>query len=621
MLKKYFDRTVTKEDEDKVVLIPLDERLPELEDKVRYFMSITADLPHNDIKFTRARMPAFASEAEKQAYEDEEMDRCEFGYKGMCGKMYMYFNYCWIKNISGGRIAPEYRVVDNEWFKTIEDVQKTVGEGIVCVKRRRVGASWKEALDALHDSLFTPFYTTGMNSKSVNDSKILFNKVKFVFDNLPSFLRIPVNSKTQMYMDFSEIEADENGIDRKIGIQSEIICVAPTESAFEGFMLNKWVCDEAGKQEGLPQMWSYTEDTMMEETRRMGMPILFGTSGDIGKAGRGLKEMWDNSDIYKLRRFFFAGFHGIHVDKFGNDQREEAIRWIIYERHRRRKLGSKAFSDFLQRYPLTTKEAFSQSSEGGVGDIVKITNQRESLISNPAKEVIGNFIVNRNGEVTFKPKLDGDIVLYEHAKKGINNLYVAGCDPADHDDADRAENSDLSMYIMRKQHGTDSPRIVCNYTARPKALNTYYRQAILMLQYYNDTKVLIERNRYRMIAYFDDNEAKYLLQRAPQGIMRLVGGRQNTIGINMTTAVKDYLIDLIEEYVDEDCDQIPDVKLLTEFIEFGTRNTDRAMAFGLTLIQLKEDKLTIRKKGAINIHLPRVKHIMGKDGNIKKVIS
>jgi hypothetical protein len=174
---------------------------------------------------------------------------------------------------------------------------------------------------------------------------------------------------------------------------------------------------------------------------------------------------------------------------------------------------------------------------------------------------------------------------------------------------------------MRKQHGLESPRIVCNFTDRPKELNDYYRQAILMLQYYNDTKVLIERNRYRMISYFDDNDAKYLLQHAPQGIMRLVGGKVNTIGINMTAAAKDYLIDLIEEYIDDFSEEIPDVELLDEFIAFGTRNTDKAMAFGLTLIQLKEDKMKTRKRSSDTITLPRVKHVMDAQGRITKVIS
>ena len=104
MTIKYFDKVVKKEDEDKVVLIPFDERLPELEDKVKYHMSVTTDLPHNDIEFKRAKIPTFASAAEKAAYENEEMDRCEFGYKGMCGKMYFWWGS------SNSCLSPEGRI-------------------------------------------------------------------------------------------------------------------------------------------------------------------------------------------------------------------------------------------------------------------------------------------------------------------------------------------------------------------------------------------------------------------------------------------------------------------------------------------------------------------------------
>jgi hypothetical protein len=537
----------------------------------------------------------------------------------MCGTMYFFFNYIWIKNISGGKIAPEYRVCDSEWFNLIEEVQQETGEGIVCVKRRRVGASWKEAADSLHDVLFTPFFTVGMNSKSVKDSKILFNKVKFVFDNLPAFLRIPVDSKTQLMMDFSKTDKDENGIEKKVGNQSEIVCVAPTESAFEGWMLNKWICDEAGKQEGLPQMWGYTEDCMMEETKRLGMPILFGTSGEVGRAGKGLKEMWNNHEIYRLRRFFFRGDMGIHVDDFGNDRREEAIRWIIYERYRRRKLSAKAYSDFLQRYPLTVKEAFAQSSEGGIGDIVKLVNQRESLIENPVKSKDGRFVINPRGTIVFRPELNGPVRVYEHAKTSIDKLYLAGCDPADHDDA-YDEASDLSMYVMRKRHGLEPPRIVCSYTDRPKELNEYYSQAILILKYYNNAKVLIEKNRFRMIGYFKDNEMKASISPTPQGVTRLIGGRPSTMGIHMGANEKNYMEGLIVENIDEYSEYIPDIELIDEFSSYGTENTDRVMAFGLALILLKEDSTKATKRSAASQELPRVKYVKQSNGKIVKVI-
>ena len=476
-----------EEDDDLVSIIPKSKREPALEEKVKFYMSgidqVLEDIgmkpfPINEIKRTRVKIPSFESAKHKHVWENTEIERCVNGHKGMSGKMYFFFNYGWIKNLSKGKFAPEYRVCDDVWFETVTEVQKHTGFGIVCIKRRRVGASWKEAADSLHDSLFTPFFITGMNSKSVIDSQILFNKVKFLFDNLPQFLRIKVRSKTKMYLDFSYEKDDELGNKIKRGTQSEIICTAPTESAFEGHMLNKWVCDEAGKQEGLPQMWSFTEDCMMEETRRLGMPILFGTSGDIGNTGKGLKEMWTNADIYRLKRFFFVGYMGLLVDEYGNDQREEAIRWIIYERNRRKGLSSKAFHDFLQRYPLTVREAFAQTTEGGIGDIVKITAQRDLLEVTPVKATKGKMKVNTDGNAVFVPTDDGEIIIYEHAKKGMDDLYLAGCDPADHDEVFE-EVSDLSTYIIRKPHGLDPPRIVASYTGRPRMLNDYYQQTLL----------------------------------------------------------------------------------------------------------------------------------------------
>jgi hypothetical protein len=610
-----------KINDNKVVLISEKDYIPELEEKVRYYMSTSSDFESSTVKHTRVKIPVHKDEYEKGKWEREEIRRCMNGHKGMSAKMYFWFNYVWIKNLKGGKIAPEFRVADDRWFTTIQEAQDSEEWGVVCVKRRRVGASWKEAADVLHDCSFKPFYNVGMNSKGEVDSQQLFNKVKFIYDNLPVFLRATSSAgKSKNAIDFSYYVRDENGNKIKRGTQSEIIVKAPTDSAFEGLMLNKWIADEAGKIPNLAQMWSFTEDCLMQETQRIGVPILFGTSGDIGRDGRGLKEMWDNADVYKLKRFFFAGWMGLLVDEYGNDKKEDAIRWIVYQRHVRKTLSAKLYSDFLQRYPLTLDEAFSQASEGGLGDIVKINAQMTSLTDNPPRAVRGWFKINRNDEVVFSPDRGGKCVIYEHAKKGMNNLYVAGCDPADHDDA-YDEASDLSMYIMRKPHGIEEPRIVFEYTDRPRELNAYYEQSILALRYYNETKVLIERNRYRMISYYDLQGYKHLLNRAPQGVMRLVGGRADVIGINMTPAVKNYLEDLNEEYVDDYCEQIPTKDLLEEMVKYGTTNTDRVMAFGLALMMLKEDKRGAAKRTNVNNTLPRFKYERTASGKIIRVVN
>lgn len=595
-------------DQDKFRVIHKKDYIPELEEQVKYFMSTTPDLPKNDKEYTHVELKnEFSSNEMKKSWEIEQIKRCINGYDGMVGKMYFFYNFCFIRNLSGGRIRPQYRVCDSEWFKLVEECQNSHEWGIICVKRRRVGASWKEASDVLHDCLFNKYFNVGMNSKSERDSIELFKKVKFLYSQLPDFLRVKTTAgNTKMFLDFSYFTKDDNGNKVKKGNGSSILVVAPTDSAYEGQMLSKWVSDEAGKTNNLEQLWSFTEDCLMEETRRVGIPILFGTSGDVGNDGRALKEMWKHSEVYKLKRFFFAGWNGLAVDKCGNDLKEEGIRYIIYERYRRRGLNSKSQNDFVQKYPLTIAEAFQQASTGGVGNIMKINQQKMRLLEEPAFVKKGKFKMKSDGTVIFSPDPLGKCLIYEEPKK-IKNGYVAGCDPADHDDA-FDEASDLSTYIVKKQHGIESPKIVFEYTDRPDKLNDYYTQVMYALMYYNNTKVLIENNRYRMISHFEERGLKYLLQTTPQGVTKLVGGRTNTIGIRMTNAVKEYLEGLIDEYVEDYCDFIPSEELLQEFIEYGSKNTDRAMAFGVCLIMLKEDRTGAKRKEEMKRILPTFKY-------------
>jgi hypothetical protein len=605
---------MAKDRSDNPVLIPYNKRVPELEAQVQRFLQTTPELPKNVILPERTKMPQFKEEREREAWEREEIRRCLKGHEHMNGKMYFFYNYGHMLAPSKGKIKPEYRVCDNEWFKLLEECEKSNEWGIVCVKRRRVGASWKEAADVLHDAMFKPFYNIGMNSKTERDSVELFKKVKFMYDNLPSFLRASTTAgNTKTMLDFSYKTKDEKGNTIKRGTQSTITVVAPTPTAYEGLMLNKWVCDEAGKVEHLSQLWTYTEPCLMEEHKRVGVPVLFGTSGDIGRDGKGLLEMWKNADVYKLKRFFFAGWMGILCDEYGNDLKEEAIRWIIYERDRRKSLSAKQYNDFVQQFPLTVEEAFSQASSGGVGNIVLINNQRMALIENPAKKKRGRFKLKSDFSVDFIPDPTGKCIIYEEPIKGLKGGYISGQDPSDHDSEDTTQMSDLAMYILKKPIGLDSnPRIVFEYVDRPQKASDYYMQSLAALLYYNECKTLIERNRYRMISFFDENGFKHLLATTPQGVSKLVGGRVNTIGIHMNEHVKAYMTDLIDEYIDEYVEEIGSEELLDEFVRFGSENTDRVMAFGIALILLKEDRQKARKvdksdqKGSLGFKYVRI---------------
>lgn len=617
-----FNVDLPEEADDKFRVIPEKEYNPEWEKEVsRYMISgVSGTLPINTIKYTYEEVPKNLDKAGFKRWALVQIDRCKNGYNGMSGKMYFYFNYCWIQKV-GKKIRPQFRVIDNEWFKFVEACQKSNEWGIICVKRRRVGASWKEAADCLHDCLFNTHFNIGMNSKSELDSQALFQKVKFLYEHLPAFLRVPTTkSNTKNYLDFSYVIKDEAGNKQTKGNFSTIIAVPPTDSAYEGRMLSKWICDEAGKIKNLATLWQYTEDCLMQETRRVGMPVIFGTAGDIGAEGKDLEYMWRNADKYKLRKFFFSGWMGLTSDENGNDDKENGIRWIVYERHRRESLRAEELNTFIQKYPLTIPEAFTVTTSAGVGDIIKIKAQQHSLRESPPKQVKGWFTMKGDG-VQWVPDSQGKCIIYEHPEKGIDGLYIGGCDPADHNDTFE-EVSDLCMYILKRQKGTSPPMIVFEYLDRPGDVTDYYEQAMMASLYYNSARILIEKNRYGMIKHWENSEFKHLMARTPKNVTRMRGARELAFGVTMTTPTKKYLKELVAKYIEDYCEFIPSYDLLSEFPYYGARNTDRVMSFGIALILLEDYSHPVQTIAQAVSRLPHFgyKNINGKIERVNYVI-
>jgi hypothetical protein len=617
-----------KTSSDLVVIKP-ENYVPELEEKVKYYMSITPDLPRNEKKPVRTKEPKTTDPVELKIWRKEEIRRIKHGHFGMSPKMYFWYNYCKIWDIENDTVfRPEYRVAQQAWFTAIEEAQVSKEFGLICVKRRRFGASWMIAADVLHDCITSGLFKVGMTSKSETDAIELFKKVKFLYEQLPAWLR-PTSAagNTQTSIFFGWKEKDETGQAVTKGLQSEIIVKPPTETSWEGYAMRKWVADEAGKTKNLRGLFSMSAEIMKKGFRRVGTPILFGTSGDITKDGKELKEMWYNADIHKLNKFFLGGWMAVDglVDEYGNDMKEEAIRCIIYERKRREGLSSKEYNDFLQQYPLTVQEAFTSNETSGLGSQMKINAQINSLIENPPISKKGYFRpVITNGQITdveFRPDNRGQCIIFEDRQPAMRNLYIAGCDPTDHDVADTSNVSELSMFIMKKQDGLTPPKIVFEYTYRPNVPRDYYEQALLALIYYNNAKVLIERNKAGMITYFDERGFKYLLQTTPQGLSRLVPGTTFNIGVYLTKGVKQYSEELISEYIEDYSELIPSKLLLEECQQYGAKNTDRVSAFAMCMVFLREDKTVAKNHDAALKRVPSFgyKYVNGRLQNTKNL--
>lgn len=587
-----------KDQELEAVIIPEDSRVPELEEKVKYFMTITPTLPENKVKPQRVKPIDSHDPFERELWEREEIRRIREGHFGMTGKFYFWYNYCILWDIEKGMLRPEFRFAQNEFFRHLQWCQESKEWGSICVKRRRVGASWMVCADVLHDCLTTPFFKVGMTSKTKEDAEDLFRKIKYLYDNLPTFLQAEIYSQTVGSIEF----ATKGEKKKKSGLQSEIRVKAPTETSWEGFAIRKLVIDESGKIQPLKSIYSLGNETMRVGTRRVGTPNLFGTAGDITKEGQAFCEMWYSAEVYKLKQFFFTGYMGLIVDEFGNDLKEHAIRWIVYERKRLETVSAREYTDFVQMYPLTVQEAFKSSEEGGLGNRIKIEKQRNILLTNPMPFKTGSFRPSTSQLPTFSQDPRGEAIIYEEPE-AFKGLYIAGCDPVDGISESKTA-SNLSMWIMAKPNALQPPKIVFEMTYRPVDPRDFYEQALLALMYYNNAKILIENNRYGMISYFEEKGFKYLLAGEPQGIKKYVPTQVTKPGYYKTKYSTAYGEELFEEYVEDHCDLIPSLKLLDEADNYGIQNCDRIDAMFAVLMLLKDDKERVKKTIDIKRHTP-----------------
>ena len=613
-----------KEFEQIATIIPENEYDPELEKDVEYYYSIAEKpLVVYNKRYTASGIPTFKDKKEENEYFLQEIDRLINGYDGLCGKGYGWVNHVKIRDPERGIIRPDFRAKQEEYFKKVEELQLHKGKGLVGFKRRRWGFSWAGAWDDEHDAMTKPFYQIGMNSKSDMDSRLLFRNVKFIHQNLPEQLRPRATASDRRdFMHFAWYDKDAQGNKITKGIQSWISSVAPTDNAHEGQAYSKLRIDEAGKIPNLLTIWGYAEDCLRLNTRRVGLPIILGTVGDIDKDGKGLMELYMNNTAYDLERFAVYGYHGLIMDQFGNDMVKDAIRFIVYERKKLESATRKIREAYVQKYPLCEKDAFNHITDGGVGNMQLINTQIVKLMGGGFEKRMGFMRRKEDGGVDFVPDHNnGKVIVYSMPDYNRLHGYVAGADPADHDDAKHTKDtSELALAIVAKPFGTEPPKLVLEYCDRPDKLDKFFEQSAMALQWFNHTKVLIEDNRARMVNYFKEHYSE-LLPLVPKSIGMAKLGFEMKHSVRMTEERKQQMMGLLEDHIDKFSEFIPSIKLLEQHKVFGDEHAtdDLAIAWGWALVLLQSERRPAVLLGADDPNKPNFHY--QRMGNVIKMVS
>lgn len=601
---------MAKEEDEIIAIIRTGNYVEELEQIVRLETEriLKEGVPRVEKKYKHIEIPDFSDDRRaRREWEMEEIRRCIEGYDGLPGKYYYYFNHCKIKHKSRGKIRPDFRTMDLEWFKFLEKIQKTPGKGIVCIKRRQVGMSWKAAADAVHDCQFNRDFDIGMNSKGIQDSHQLLNKVRAVYRNQSDFLRVTTSTDRRDAMLFAVYEKDQYGNNGKLksGTESSIFVCAPTAVGHAGNQYLKLVLDEAGETEELEDIWANAEDCIIQDGLRVGTPIIFGTMGTSDKAGKGLMEFWKNNKMYDLDRFPFWGYNELIMDELGNDNIEESVRWVVYNRKKKENGSAKVFNKFIQKYPLTEEDAFLSTSTSGVGNPLVIKKQLNYLMDNPPEARTGRM--KMIGETPhFEPNPMGKAVIYELPTPGLKDAATAALDPAEDDDVEKTkDSSDLGFTIVARPFGLLPPRILAEYCDRPAKLeDAYYQIALLLIMY--GVKIHIEMNKggWRAYDWFSRNYPQ-LLTLTPTAANNIRQGIEMKQGVKMTKDRKLQMEGLLNDHLDNWCLPKPEIewkgiqskKFLEQCLVFGGKgkDDDLAVSKGWNLIIQQADRKVAKK--------------------------
>lgn len=540
------------------------------------------------------------------------------------GVHYFYLNYVKIKTedpITKRKKFnfPRFLDIDYDYFHLVE-VARKLGKGLIFTKPRRTGFSYKDAALCTHEY---NFYRDSTCVIGAFLEKLSTTTMNMVLDNM-NFLNANTEWRKQRNPDTKDFvkarfEKNIDGIKVWSGYMSEVKKLTFKDNPFAavGLTTSIFIFEEAGTLNNLKDAYGITEPCWKDGDNMIGIPIIFGTGGDMEGGTADFAYMFNNPKQYNLLEFdnvWEAGKEGAKcgwfipatrgrlgsykdelnrnpkwkdqfmVDDDGNSLEEIAYESIMDLRENKRKGGDpKNIQDAITQYPLTPSESFLRSS-GAIFSSIELHEWLSKLETVPSlrdnKKKIELYF-DDSGNI--KPKLNPDlneIIDYplkrDDPKEGCiviwedpidsppYGLYIAGCDPYDQDKADTSES--LGSFFVYKRfihNGTTHDQIVAEFTGRPNRADDFYETCRRLCIYYN-AKCLYENMLKGLKGYFEMKNSLHYLCEQPQIIKDIVKDSRVTrgYGIHMNQGIKDQCEIYVRQWLYEERDDINGDKIM-----------------------------------------------------------
>ena len=395
--------------------------------------------------------------------------------------------------------------------------------------------------------------------------------------------------------------------------------------------------EEGGKFPNLETAWRIEQPAVETDNGvAFGLLIAFGTGGTEGGSFDGLKNLfynpkafnvlsfpniWDDGQEGSECGFFVPSWSNMSedfMDADGNSFKERSIEELIKQRNIIKDGGAtqQSIDRFISERPLKPQEAVLELGKNIFPRKLlmdQLTRIRTNKKLQNMKHIV-DLAWDGNGGVKATEKKSGDITTY-HLKKDdkpegsvviweypINDppfgLYIAGCDPYDHDES--FTNSLGSTFIFKRVKAGEAWNdvIVAEYSGRPDTAEEYYENVRKLLMFYN-ARLLFENERKGIYPYFTNKHCDYLLADQPDKIITEVfkdSRVQRRKGCHMTKQIRAYGEGLILEWLLEEyepghpnIERVYSEPLIEELIENdGVKNVDRLIALCMVMIYREE---------------------------------
>lgn len=542
---------------------------------------------------------------------------------------------------------PDFWDYDAYYFKAIEEAEDD-GRHMVVLKARARGYSFKGASMLCRNYFLikkSKNFAVASEQKYLTGDGLLTKawQIMDFLDKNSGWAKRRLKSTSLERTSGFKIKDEITGKEIEDGYQSSImgITLKNDPERIRGTRGKLVLWEEAGKFPDIKQAWQIERPALEDDAgKAFGLMIAFGTGGEEGADFEGLQDIfyhpdgfnclefpniWDDGMADQKCGFFVPAWSDLYstdhpecMDKDGNTNKLPAIKVLMEQRQRVRdgQPDETVTDRYIAEHPITPQEAILE-----VGKNIFPKKQLQMQLSHiktntklkNMKHIVdlswdgnGKIIATekKDGDITNYPlkdgqKPNGSVVIWEYPiKDPPYGLYIAGCDPYDHDGS--LTNSLGSTFVYKRfQPGeawTDC--IVAEYSGRPTTAEEYYENVRKLLTLYN-AKLLFENERKGIYPYFTNKHCDYLLADQPDKVIGEIfhdSKVQRRKGCHMTKQIRQYAEGLIKEWLLEEfapghpnLERIYSEPLIEELLlDDGVRNVDRVIALCMVMIYREE---------------------------------